>query len=172
VPEDEGAEVPKPKTEDMLKLENWVHFVPSILQQGRLTHMDAKAPEGEGEGDVDPEELKKREIAKDPWEPRLKPIVKDNKTKGDLPAWVVRSQNCGHKFLDEKTQQCKNNYGVVVVKSMWWPGSYTFYCQDKTMQIYVGDGMKHESQTYYPVHPPMMVPDKKEIPCAQEPNPT
>lgn len=61
---------------------NWLHFVPSILNQGRLTHMDPKPVEAEGEEPVEPEELKKREIAKDPWEPRLKPITNDNKTKG------------------------------------------------------------------------------------------
>lgn len=113
--------------------------------------MDAKPVEVEGEEPVEPEELKKREIAKDPWEPRLKPIVNDKKTQGDLPPWVLRSYNCGHKYMDEKTQKAKNNYGAVVVKSMWWPGSFSFYSQEKTMQIYVGDGQKHESETYYPI---------------------
>lgn len=40
------------------------------------------------------------------------------------------------------------------------------------MFIYCGDGQKHETVTYYPVSPPVMmceVPEKK--PCA-EPNPT
>lgn len=105
---------------------------------------------------MDPEELKKREIAKDPWEPRLKPITHDSTTKGELPAWTVRSYDCSHLYLDEKTQQCRSSYGTVVVKSMWWPGSYTFYFKEQTLQIYVGDGMKHEAQTYYPVHPPEM----------------
>lgn len=81
----------------------------------------------EGEEPPEPEELKKREIAKDPWEPRLKPITKDNKTKGELPAWVLRSYNCGHTYMDEKSQKSNKNYGVVMVKSMWWPGAYTFY---------------------------------------------
>ena len=87
----------------MLKLDNWLHHIPSILKQGRLTHLDAKPAEGEGGEEVDPEELKKREIAKDPWEPRLKPITKDKLTKGDMPAWIIRSFNTGHKSMDEKT---------------------------------------------------------------------
>lgn len=91
-----------------------------------MTHMDAKPAEGDPE-DIDPDELKKREIAKDPWEPRLKPITSDNLIKGDLPPWIIRSYNTGHKSMDEKSQICKKNYGVVIVKSMWWPGSYTFY---------------------------------------------
>ena len=40
------------------------------------------------------------------------------------------------------------------------------------MQLYVGDGMKHEAETYYPVQPPVMQSDKKEVPCQDEPNPT
>ena len=59
-----------------------------------------------------------------------------------------------------------------MVKSMWWPGSYTFYSQERTISIYVGDGMKHESETYYPIFPPMMQQDKAEIACCEEPNPT
>lgn len=89
--------------------------------------MDPKPAEGEGEEGVEPEELKKREIAKDPWEPRLKQIAKDNKIKGGLPPWILRSYNCAHVSQDEKTQKMNKNYGVVMVKSMWWPGSYTFY---------------------------------------------
>lgn len=104
VPEDaEAGAIPKPTTVQMQKLDNWVHFVPSILKQGRLTHMEAKPAEGDGD-EVDPEELKKREIAKDPWEPRLKPITLDCATKGELPAWTLRSYNSCHLFLDEKTQ--------------------------------------------------------------------
>lgn len=64
--------------------------------------MDAKPAEGDGD-EVDPEELKKREIAKDPWEPRLKPITLDSKTKGELPAWTVRSYDCSYLSMEEKS---------------------------------------------------------------------
>lgn len=53
----------------------WVHYVPSILLQGTTTHKEGKPLEGEEE--VEPAELLAREVAKDPWEARLKPIVKD-----------------------------------------------------------------------------------------------
>jgi hypothetical protein len=59
-----------------------------------------------------------------------------------------------------------------MIKSLWWPGAYTFYSQERCLSIYVGDGMKHESQTYYPVHAPIMESDKAECPTAEEPNPT
>ena len=68
----------------------WLHFLPSILKQGRVTHKEGKPKEGEEE--VDPEELLNREIAKDPWDRRLKPITEDSKIKGGLPPWILRSK--------------------------------------------------------------------------------
>lgn len=56
--------------------------MPSILNQGRLTHANAAPEENDGGEEVDPEELKKKIIAKDPWEPRLKPVLDDIQTKG------------------------------------------------------------------------------------------
>lgn len=88
--------------------------------------MPAAATEGEEEGE-DPDAAKKKLIAKDPWEPRLKPISMDAGIKGGLPPWIIRSYQCAYKSMDEKTQKYNKNYGVVMVKSMWWPGSFTFY---------------------------------------------
>lgn len=69
--EADGEEkVLKLSTHAMCSIDMWVHQVPSILKQGRLTHMEGKPIEGEE--DVEAEELMKREIAKDQWEPRLK----------------------------------------------------------------------------------------------------
>ena len=46
----------------------------------------------------------RREVAKDPWEPRLKPIVNDKKTVGNMPAWVLRSHSVeNNSFVDDKT---------------------------------------------------------------------
>lgn len=81
-----------------------------------------------------PEELLAREVAKDPWEPRLKPIVNDNKVKGDMPPWILRKYGVKESYADPKTissdpktTKYSNNYGTVLVKSMWWPGSFVFY---------------------------------------------
>ena len=47
------------------------------------------------------EELLKREVAKDPWEPRLKPVTDDNKTMGNMPAWVLRKHAIdNNSFID------------------------------------------------------------------------
>jgi len=32
----------------------------------------------------------KREVDKDPWDPRLKPITLDKKTIGGMPSWIMR----------------------------------------------------------------------------------
>jgi len=36
----------------------------------------------------------------------------------------------------------------------------------------MGDGLKHEAQTFFPVSPPIMCEDPEERPCEEEPNPT
>ncbi len=86
----------------------------------------------------------KREVAKDPWEPRLKPITKDAPTIGGLPPWIVRSYNAKDNYADPKNVDKKPeegapvvapiplNYGTVVVRSMWWPGAFTFYNNGNT----------------------------------------
>ncbi len=38
----------------------------------------------------DPDEEKKKQEARDPFEVRLKPISADKKVKGNAPAWTVR----------------------------------------------------------------------------------
>ena len=167
----EEGEIVKPSVPEMADVKRWVHLAPQILLQGRTTHMEGKPLEGEE--DVEPEELLKREVAKDPWEPRLKPIINDNKTPGGMPAWVLRSHGvANNSFVDEKTGSVSKNYGTVVVKSMWWPGSYTFYNNQRTLFIYCGDGLKHEQQSYYPVEPPSMMQEREEKPVCAEPNPT
>jgi len=54
----------------------------------------------EGEEEVEPEELMAREVQKDPWEPRLKPISQDNKTRGGTPAWIVRAHNVKDIYIN------------------------------------------------------------------------
>ena len=71
------------------------------------------------------------EIKRDPWEPRLKPLTDDTCTRGGLPAWMVRAYDAGSNYEDPKTKG-PTNYGTVVVRSLWWPGSYTFYNSGKT----------------------------------------
>ena len=166
----EEGEIVKPSVPDMTDINRWVHHNASILNQGKVTHKEGKPLEGEE--DVEPEVLLAREVAKDPWEDRLKPIVKDNKTLGGMPAWVVRSHNINDSFDNPKVKNGKVNFGTVTVKSLWRPGSFTFYNNQRSLFIYCGDGQKHEAQSYYPIDPPTMMAEKDEVKCYDEPNPT
>ena len=71
------------------------------------------------------------EIKKDPWEPRLKPLTDDAPTRGKLPAWLVRAYDAQDNYEDPKTKG-PTNYGTVVVRSLWWPGAFTFYNNGRT----------------------------------------
>lgn len=61
--------------------------------------------------------------------------------------------------------------GVVVVRSLQWPGSYNFYYQGRYMHIYVGNGHKYEEVSYFPVHPPDVREDPDEYELQPEPTP-
>lgn len=74
-PEEGEEEVKKATTKQMSSADMWCHYTDSILFCNRTLHLDPEAPEGEE--DVDPEELKKKLIAKDPYEPKLKSITQD-----------------------------------------------------------------------------------------------
>lgn len=54
MPED-GVEVQTPTLEHLSKTDSWVHFVPNILLNGRVSHME---PENLPD-DVEPEVIKK-----------------------------------------------------------------------------------------------------------------
>lgn len=82
---DEGP-IKIPSTQEMAKPDSWVHFTPNILLCNRLAHLE---PDNLGD-DEDPEVVKKRIEAADPYEKRLKPISLDKKVKGGLPAWTVK----------------------------------------------------------------------------------
>ena len=168
----EDGVVVQPSVSDMCSLDMWLHKDPSILVQGKTKHNEPKP--GPGEEDVEPEELMRREVSKDPWEKRLKSITEDHNTKGGCPAWILRSYETQSTLIDEKSGKVTKNYGTVVVKSLWWPGSYSFFNNGRTQQIYCGDGLKHEQPTvsYYPVLPPTMIDERDEKKAYDEPNPT
>ena len=74
------------------------------------------------------------------------------RTHGDTDFYA--NANPAHKILQE--------YSTVTCKSLLWPGAVTFFSRARWTQIYVGDGQKHESKTYYPVAPPKMCTDPEE----------
>ena len=134
VPEEDSKVEVLPSTVNAASMGAWVHYNSSILNCCRTVHLDPpeEAPEGfEGEWDV---ELAKKEIEDaDPFEPRLKPISKDFQIKmGDKslqPSWTVRLVGDSTEYLTEQGKPVC--HGVVVIRSLVWPGAFTFYQNGK-----------------------------------------
>lgn len=86
--------------------------------------------------------------------------------------WVVRMYGDCTEYADEKKAGGVTCNGTVVVRSLQWPGSYTFYQNEQWHQIYVGSGHKYEQAvSYFPVEPPMVIDDPDEFRLEPEPTP-
>ena len=60
---------------------------------------------------------------------------------------------------------------MVVVRSLLWPGAYSFYFGGRVLQIYLGNGHKFQQKsTYFPVCPPVVMADPDEEPDQPEPS--
>lgn len=54
-------------------------------------------------------------------------------------------------------------HGVVVVRSLTWPGAFTFYQNGKQTTLYVGSGLKMTDKVKpFPVCPPVLNTDEEE----------
>lgn len=155
-----------PSTESQSKLENWVHSNKSILKNNRVSHME---PDPEEFGDKEPEEIQKILDKRDPPEPRLKQLTLDKSVSGEDQAWTIRLM--GDQTTTPAIKGKSNHFGVVVVKSTIWSGAITCWKQNKQIQIYVGDGLKSEAVSYYPVYPPDIPEDPEDLTENPEPTP-
>ena len=173
VPED-PAQAPQINVHTLSKPENWVHHTPNILLNGRVSHAD---PENLPE-DADPEVVKKQIEARDPYEKRLKPIALDKSVPvgssnkaSQQAAGVVRLFGDSTDYFNPIKPTQKINNGVVVVRSLQWPGAFTLYSGNRTLSIYVGNGHKYEgSAGYFPLFPPKIMNDPAEF--VEQPEPT
>ena len=152
------------KHEDLTNLKNWIHYPPSILKQGRVSHY-LEPPE-----EADPEEFKKKEMEKDPFEKRIKPVIEDNYIRGastisniKISPWKLTQYfedqiytNPYIKLLDEKApdfdpaeqKDNKCDYSVICIKSLLWPGAYNFYINKNCYFFYFGFGLKFNDLPY------------------------
>lgn len=116
--------------------DNWCHYTKNILQCGRISHKEVEPVEEE-----DPEDLKKKQEAKDPFEKRLKQINTDSSVVGGISAWMVRSHGDSEFYANANpAHKIAQQYSVVTCKSLLWPGAVTFFSRARWTQIYVGDG--------------------------------
>lgn len=108
----------------------WVHAAKNILKNGTTSLKQPEAPEGE-EWDEDKtnDEMKKL-LESDPYARLLSSISEDTKiavTKTmKQSAWICRLMGDATEYLSEQGNSKVSN-GVVVVKSLQWPGAVSFY---------------------------------------------
>jgi len=51
--------------------------------------------------------------------------------KGGLPAWTVKLCGETSNFANANPAAGQQNYGIVVARSLQWPGAYSFFTQGK-----------------------------------------
>lgn len=99
--------------------------------------MDPEEPENPPE-DYNAEEEKKKIETADPYEVRLKEITQDKwievgsgiTREGSLNTqspWVVKLMGDKSEYNDTMNPKKKVCFGVVVVRSLQWPGHFTFF---------------------------------------------
>ena len=161
-PEDPEQPIPTPTAEQMCQKKNWVHYSKNILNNNRTSHAI-------GEEVEDREKAIDNLLQTDPYEPRLKPITADKACKGNgMPAWILRTYGDKMTYAMSNPQHGSKQYTVVVVRSTVWPGALSYFWQGQWGELYMGDGLKHEDMTYYPVQPPCIMDDPVEKPVHDE----
>ena len=163
---EEESKAYKPSTETQSILSNWVHAKKSILNNNRVSHLD---PEGDEFGEMEPEEVQKILDKRDPPEPRLKPLSQDASQSNEDTAWTIRL--LGDQSRTPGLNGKSSHHGIVVVRSTVWIGSVTCWKEDRYIQIYIGDGLKNENKTYYPIFPPKIPEDPVDLEENPEPTP-
>lgn len=161
----ENEEEPVYLTTSQLKDQNnWLHALPSILKCGRIVHMDPEVPE---DVDIDIEILKARQIEQDPFEERLKPIVKDVEVPALGKGWVQRYVNDPQEYIEKVPKKGTYTFAVNVMRSLWWPGVLIVQQNEKWLHFYMGNGLKVETERVYPINPPVIKDepiDRQEFP--------
>ena len=83
------------------------------------------------------------------------------------PSWVIRLMGDKTEYKDAMAMSNPKAptmcYGCVVIRSLVWPGSFTFYQNQNQVSIYVGDGLKFDHKLKpFPLEPPKMNDDDDE----------
>lgn len=131
--------------------------------------MQPEPPKEEPPG-YDPAIALKEVEAKDPYEPRLKPLSDDH-IPGDYPVpWTLKVIGDTNSYKEEFKDTSFTN-AIIVIKSLVWPGAYIFYQDNRWFNFYVGYGHKADQMDYYPVMPQLPRPEPSETPEQPEPNP-
>lgn len=135
----------------LLQLDNWVHFLPALLQsQGRASLWKPEEEEDEETGDGDAEVEKPPPPPPEQIPPRLGDLAHDRKLRfphHSQPAfapWTVR----------KAFPLLSSGQSLYLLSSLLWPGAYTFAkTQDGVRgatyaNIYIGHGVKRDSRAH------------------------
>jgi hypothetical protein len=86
-------------------------------------------------------------------------------------AWVLNLMGDENRYPSQNSKAPANHFGVIVLKSLRWPGSYSCWQSGNKVQVYVGYGQKAERKTYYPIQPPVILREPKGLQEQPEPTP-
>eukprot|EP00826_Nyctotherus_ovalis_P054178 TRINITY_DN7084_c0_g1_i1.p1 TRINITY_DN7084_c0_g1~~TRINITY_DN7084_c0_g1_i1.p1 ORF type:complete len:333 (-),score=90.59 TRINITY_DN7084_c0_g1_i1:53-1051(-) len=166
-----------PGFEDLRHSHSWCHLAPSILKCGRTAHLQPEPPREEPPN-YDPATALKELEVQDPYEERLKPLTLDScylflnyVAVGDCEiAWTIKTIGDSRLYKEDYKDSTFTN-GIIMIRSLVWPGAYVFYKDDRWFSFYVGFGHKADSADYYPVMPPLPREEVAEVLEQSEPNP-
>ncbi|KAJ3189489.1 Radial spoke head protein 4 A [Gaertneriomyces sp. JEL0708] len=130
--------------DQLLDPANWVHHVPYLLPQGRVTWENPLANQNDADEDEDGSDdgsegsdagAEEQEQAEPETGPEILSPITDDEAHGETPAWVSRM--C--------SQMSTARFSPVQLRSTSWPGATVIAYNDKFVNIYIGDGLKDAS---------------------------
>lgn len=143
------------KIQDVLNINNWVHFLQGILKEGRTIHEEKAAPEG-----IEPDVFKKQIEDADKFDDLLSPITKDLPLTSSIPnikipAWKLQFMyddkiytnpniklNPDDEAAGNPPKDNSANYTMIFLKSFRWPGAMVFRYKNENYYFYFGWGKK------------------------------
>lgn len=159
----------------MSSTENWVHVNPEILKAGTVKH---SAPP-ELDEDAKQDYIDKL-TEKDPPTERLRSLTEDTRIdlnyisayEEEREPWVIRKYGDQQIFNDSKDETIGHNYGVSLIRSLYWEGAMTLVIPSLKIWsfMYIGDGLK-QRQEFIPKLPKEIMKEPVDLLDADEPNP-
>ncbi|KAI5083743.1 hypothetical protein GOP47_0003486 [Adiantum capillus-veneris] len=138
-----------PSSDELGKLEGWVHQNPHIKKQGRCAlYVPEPASDGESEEEAEEETPK----AEDKEEPEHSPEMLSSVENDEDLSTSSRSWSIS---FSSSLRNLKHQ--VVCLRSLLWPGAYTVATKDGYSNIYIGWAVKNS-----PFQPPLPPEVQKE----------
>jgi len=159
-----------PLPAELLKMQNWMHMQPHILNTGRTTH---KPIEEETDENKDEVAKQKAEQEADPMKDQLRTLP------GDGMQWVVKQAGDTSLYKNPfrvtdpeappGTVLPPRSYAVTYVRSLTWPGAVTVSRNGQFANIYVGYGLKAGGADFFLRAPPDVQDEPDDIDEQEEP---